>query len=167
LRLRTSAPQPMKRSRLAKCRTAEDHARQAITCPFADTKYFKCSPTGGRKHTVYIKIDFVATNKAKILQLARSKTKFDGYHTKTNPKTRASGTRVVIHVPFKIRAPRFIHIDDVGQFSKVKALKCIPDKLDPARLPEDRFKAGILHLLRETKTPKDWAAKRMTSSQQN
>src|SRR5450631_569864 len=46
LRLRASALQPIKRSRLAKCHGAEHHARHAITCPLAETKYLRCSPTG-------------------------------------------------------------------------------------------------------------------------
>lgn len=110
----------------------------------------------GRKHTVYMKIDFVATNKAKILQLARNKTKLDGYHTKTNPSAKASKLqRIVIKVPFKLKI-HFIGVDDVGQFSKVKTIKTIPDKLNPERLSEDKFKAGLLKLLKETKIPKDW-----------
>src|SRR5450755_424993 len=48
LRLRASTLQPMKRSRPAKCRGAEHHARHAIAWPWADTKYFRCSPTGCR-----------------------------------------------------------------------------------------------------------------------
>src|SRR5580692_8873627 len=58
----------------------------------------------GRNHTVYRKIDFVATNKSKILQLARSKTKLDRYETKTNPKGGVrTGTRLVVHVPVKVK----------------------------------------------------------------
>ncbi len=111
---------------------------------------------GVHKQTVYKKIAFVAKNKQKILQLARSKTKLDGYHTKTNPKAKASNAvRILIKVPFKIKT-RFVSIEGVDQFTKVRSVKAIPDKLNPERLSEKQFKAGILRLLKETKTPKDW-----------
>lgn len=110
----------------------------------------------GRNHTVYRKIDFVATNKSKILQLARSKTKLDRYETKTNPKGGArTGTRLVVYVPVKIKT-RFITIDAIDQFAAAKRVKAVPDKMTPERLSEKQFKAGILKLMQETKVPKDW-----------
>ncbi len=39
----------------------------------------------GSSQTVYRKIDFLATNRAKILHLARDKVKLAKYNTKTNP----------------------------------------------------------------------------------
>lgn len=110
----------------------------------------------GRSHTVYKKIDFVATNKRKILQLARNKKKLESYETKSNPKGgRRAGTRIVIQVPFKVKT-RFITIDAVDQFGKAKHVRTVPDKMTPERLPEWQFKAGLLKLMQETKVPKDW-----------
>lgn len=110
----------------------------------------------GRNLTVYKKIDFVATNKKKILQLARNKTKLDGYETKSNPKGGGTaGTRIVLRVPIKIKT-KFITIDAVDQFSKAKQVKEVTDQMSPERLSEKQFKAGLLKLMRETKVPKDW-----------
>lgn len=107
-------------------------------------------------HTAYRKIDFVETNKRKILQLARSSTKLAKYHTKTNPTVSLGRMhRIVLRVPFKVRM-HFIAIYEVSQFSKVKTIKRIPNTLYPARLPEKQVKAGIIRLLGENKTPRDW-----------
>jgi len=109
----------------------------------------------GRNQTAYRKLDFVETNKRKILQLARNKKKLDSFHTKTNPKTARAGTRITIKVPFKAE-PRFVTIEDVDQFRKVKGAQPSSAGLKPPRLPEKRVKAGILKLLGESKNPKDW-----------
>ncbi len=109
----------------------------------------------GRNHTAYRKLDFVEANKRKILRLARDKKKLDSFHTKTNPKAPRIGERVTIKVPFKAK-PRFISIDDVDQFNKVKRLHPSSVTLNPERLPEKRIKAGLLKLLGESKNPKDW-----------
>lgn len=110
----------------------------------------------GRRQTVYRKIDFVATNRAKILQLARNKGKLAKYHTKTNPKSGAAKLRhIVLKVPYRLKT-RFVRVGDVDQFARVKALRSIPQKLAPERLAEKQVKVGILRLLKETKVPKDW-----------
>jgi hypothetical protein len=110
----------------------------------------------GSNQTVYKKIDFVATNKSKILQLARSKVKLAGYHTKTNPKAHgAKFGRIILKIPFRIKI-HALAVDEVDQFSKVKAVKVVPERLTPERLSEKAFKVGLLRLLRETTIPKDW-----------
>lgn len=90
----------------------------------------------GSLQTVYRKIEFVASNKAKILQLARNKKKLDSYHTKTNPRSGGARTTVTIRLPFAHRT-HFIAIDAVDQFSKAKKIKTIPENLSPERLPEN------------------------------
>lgn len=108
----------------------------------------------GQSHTVYTKIGFVESNKAKILKLARNKKQLAGYHTKTNPKTTA--TKVLqVRVPF-LPKTQFVTVGDIDQFSKVKKVKKIPAALNPERLPEKAVKTGILKLLHEVKVPKDW-----------
>lgn len=110
----------------------------------------------GRKQTVYRKIHFVERNKKKILSLANNKIETEKYHTKTNPKTSLSGTqRVVLKVPFRVKT-HFLTLDDVDDFSKVRKIKSVPEKLIPYRLPEKQVKAGFLKLLKETINPKDW-----------
>lgn len=108
----------------------------------------------GLMQTVYRKIDFVGGNKHKILSLARNKKQLANYPTKTNPRVRVV-TSVKIRLPFMLKT-RFVGIDDVDQFKKVRKIRKVPNALDPERLPEQRVKRGILHLLRETKVPKDW-----------
>jgi hypothetical protein len=114
----------------------------------------------GKAHTVYRKIHFVETNKRKILRLANSKKALDSYHTKTNPKGGSKGAqKIVLRVPQQIKIKtKFITIDAIDQFSKVKTIraKSIPDKLSPERLPEQRVKRGLVKLLGETEVPKDW-----------
>jgi hypothetical protein len=110
----------------------------------------------GSSQTVYRKIDFIATNRDKILQLARSRPKLAKYHTKTNPKTiTAKLERIILKVPFRLRT-RFVRVDDVDQFAKVKRVRTIPHDLVPARLSEKQVKVGLLRLLKEIKVPKDW-----------
>ncbi|MGH9774701.1 MAG: hypothetical protein ACRD50_07115 [Candidatus Acidiferrales bacterium] len=104
--------------------------------------------------TVYRKLDFVESNKHKIMSLARSKKQREGYHTKTNPRVGVV-TSVKLRVPF-LPQTRFISIDDVDQFAKAKKIRTVPNKLTPERLPERTVKFGILRLLRELKFPKDW-----------
>jgi len=110
----------------------------------------------GRTQTIYTKVEFVETNKRKILQLASSRKKLESYHTKTNPKnTVVKGERVVIKIPFKIKTS-FVTVDDVDQFARIRKIKNISQKPKPERLPETKFKAGILRLLKESHSPKDW-----------
>jgi hypothetical protein len=109
----------------------------------------------GSVQTVYHKNEFVASNRRKILQLARDKKKLEGYHTKTNPAGVRSTTKLTLRVPFSPRT-RFISIDEIEQFSRVKKIKKIPERLNPERLAERIVKRGILRLLQEAKNPKDW-----------
>jgi hypothetical protein len=108
----------------------------------------------GPVQTVYRKIGFVVSNKAKILSLARNNKQLAGYHTKTNPRGNAV-TAVKIRMPFVVRT-HFVTIDDVEQFKKARKIRKIPDTLVPKRLSEQKVKLGILRLLQELKIPKDW-----------
>jgi hypothetical protein len=79
--------------------------------------------------------------------------------TKTNPKINVnvripSGQQIKVSVPLQARS-KFIRVDDIGEFSKVKKIKSTAG-LSPARLSEARTKAAFLDLLGETKMPKDW-----------
>ncbi len=78
----------------------------------------------GSVQTVYRKIEFVESNKRKILQLARNKKGLERYHTKTNPRINGAKRTLTLRLPF-IAKTRFIAIDDVQQFSKVKKIKNI------------------------------------------
>lgn len=108
----------------------------------------------GLRQTVYRKIEFVESNKRKILSLASNRKQREEYHTKTNPRL-GMNRSVKLVIPFVPRI-RFITIDEVDQFAKAAKIKKIPDALKPERLPERTTKLGILRLLRELKFPKDW-----------
>jgi hypothetical protein len=121
----------------------------------------------GRRTTVYKKIPFVGTNKRRILSLARDGRQLERYHTKTNPKIKVNirvpkGQQIKVNVPLQVRS-KFIRVEDIAEFAKAKTITTIAG-LSPPRLSEARTKAGFLKLLGETKTPKDWGAKIMTSS---
>lgn len=107
----------------------------------------------GKVQTVYKKIPFVAANKRTILQLANNKRKLESYHTKSNPKTPTQ--RIVIRSPFKIKT-RYVSIDQVEQFARVKKSRSVRERLFPERLPEKKIKAGLVRLLGERRVPKDW-----------
>lgn len=110
----------------------------------------------GKVQTIYRKIHFVETNKRKILNLANSRKKLEAFHTKTNPRnTTSRNKRIIIRVPFGVKT-RFITLDEIDQFSRVKKVHSVPNKLSPERLSEKLVKAGLLRLLKETIDPKDW-----------
>jgi hypothetical protein len=50
---------------------------------------------------------------------------------------------------------KFIRVEDIKEFAKAKVVISGPG-LSPARLSESKMKQGVLSLLGETKTPKDW-----------
>jgi hypothetical protein len=113
----------------------------------------------GKVQIIYRKIHFVERNKRGILRLANNKKKLEGYHTKTNPRGSGGTQRIVVHAPFRIKT-RFVMLDEVDQFSKVRQVKSVPSELSPARLSESQVKAGLLKLLKETIDPKDWGGER-------
>lgn len=110
----------------------------------------------GEVQTVYRKIDFVVRNKDKILSLARSKDRFDKYHTKTRPKIDVvvKNATIRLKVPFRVEAAS-LDPSLVDQFSRMKKQTGAAG-LRPARLSEVRTKKGIIKLLGDTHTAKDW-----------
>src|SRR5664280_12494 len=107
--------------------------------------------------TIYKKTDFVTANRSRILSLARDRVQLDSFHTKTNPKINVhlnKGQKITVKVPFRVRSD-FIRVEDIREFSKAKKNKSI-GSFKTARLSEEKTKKGILKLLGETKTPKDW-----------
>jgi hypothetical protein len=109
----------------------------------------------GRTLTAYVKYEFVQQNLREIIRLAGNPTKLSAYNTKTNPRISFSGSIIRVKVPFRPRVFS-IAIDDVKEFSRVKQVKDVPVKLDPARLPEAFVKRGLTRLLGEPISAKDW-----------
>jgi hypothetical protein len=106
----------------------------------------------GRIQTLYIKSEFVESNKKKILRLAGDTCALENFHTKTNP--RSVGRTTIIKVPFTPKV-RYLTIDDVDQFRNVKGVSA-GSLYNPKRLPEAKMKRGLIRLLGERKIPKDW-----------
>lgn len=107
----------------------------------------------GRKTTAYAKLDQHRVREA--LKLANNKSKRDAYHTKSRPKIKVVGHTVTIRVPFRPKV-KALHVEDVKEFHKVKAITSIPSSMSPPRLPEAVVKKGIVKLLGEQLDPKDW-----------
>lgn len=105
----------------------------------------------------YRKDDFYHANKAKILAAAGNPAKLKAIPTKRNPERSTEG-----HVTIRIKLPRgmhfeqpkFITIDDIDSFKKVR--KVPPAGNLPVSLSEKKFKDGLLQILRQGGTFKDW-----------
>jgi hypothetical protein len=109
----------------------------------------------GKNGTAYFKIAFVQHNLKKILSLAGNRRKHSQYHTKTNPRGTISAKVLKLKIPFK-PVVRSVTVDDIDEFAKVRSIKNVPPTLSPERLPEARFKRGIIALLGDAVIPKDW-----------
>ncbi|MGE0565291.1 MAG: hypothetical protein AB7O50_12320, partial [Pseudolabrys sp.] len=156
--------QAVKTIREVAATTGYDTKRIAtIAHPLAGEKLFDQSrvfdKVVGKATTAYKKIPFVTRNKEKILRLARNKGALENFHTKTNPKIKtkvalSKGQRITVKAPFRVQV-KFIRSEEIGEFAKAKTVKSLSG-LSPARLSESKTKKGILSLLGEAKTPKDW-----------
>lgn len=101
--------------------------------------------------TAYEKIDFIHSNKKRILGLAASPAKLKAFPTKRNPvnrvvQVRLSGSRAQV---------QSLTIDDIDSFWKVRSV----DNRDPEigdELSETEFKAGLQRILGEHGRFKDW-----------
>jgi len=105
--------------------------------------------------TIYKKIDFVVTNKKKILTLARNSKRFDKYFTKTNSKGESKSMQtIILKVPFKAETI-YVQLEQMEEFSRVKDV-ILKSSSAQDRLPEVAVKTGIIKLLGEAHVPKDW-----------
>lgn len=94
----------------------------------------------------------------KILSLAGNKSKIDKIPTKVKA-TIASGKTITIKIPQAQAKIKAVTIDDIDSFSRVRKIKNVNTAL--AKIPETKFKHGILKILSETgKPPKDWGGEK-------
>lgn len=108
--------------------------------------------------TAYTKDDAYKGVWQKVLKYAGNKEKINKIPTKVNP---AGGKQKTITIRFPANRARIeqITINDIASFSKVKKIKTVKPSL--AKIPEAKFKKGILKILNETTKPsKDWGGEK-------
>lgn len=101
----------------------------------------------------YEKDRFYSSHKARILRLVQDPAAFAGFPTTKTPKA-AIPPRLPILIPRSQIQARFITIDDMDSFNRVKRVRVEPGEYSP--LPEKRFKEGIARILGDSGTFKDW-----------
>lgn len=106
----------------------------------------------GGTDPVYQKDSFYCQHTNYILDLANNRKKLKNIPTKTNPKIEKLTIRVSI--PNKNVRPKFVTIDDIDSFSKVKHIQSVSSVIPP--LYEKQFKNGIKSILGEIGHFQDW-----------
>jgi len=107
--------------------------------------------------TGYEKDPFYSAQKGKILRLVQDPVAFASFPTKTRPRA-ALQRAVTIRIPRPRIQARYITIDDIDSFSRVKTVRVDPGDYTP--ISESRFKAGIAKLLGESGQFRDWGGER-------
>lgn len=112
--------------------------------------------------TAYKKYPAVNTVKRKILRLAKDKKKLATHPTIRKPALGQFQVRIAQNVRDVTVAVKYLTVDEVENFSKIKLLKAakLPKKMIPARLPETIFKYGIANILGNRGTFKDWGGEK-------
>lgn len=115
--------------------------------------------TKHKNDTAYSKDDSYQGPWKQILNLAGNNAKINKIPTKTNPKIKIKSEKITIKVPASFRAKaKLIVIDDVDSFNKVKKVKDITG-ISP-KIAENKFKNGILKILNEKSSQKDWGGEK-------
>lgn len=100
---------------------------------------------------IYEKDGFYSQNKRKILSLAQNKTKLNKFPTKSNPVSQVK--TVIVKYNRSIVNRKFISVDDVDTFSKVRRVKSVV--LGP-RLYESKLKDALKAIIGEPGEFQDW-----------
>ncbi|HEV1996473.1 MAG TPA: hypothetical protein VGR03_19225 [Candidatus Acidoferrum sp.] len=133
-----------------------------IATPLAANNLFEKTKDNGR--TAYRKYQNINTVKQKIMGLASNTAKLEAHITTRKPKVSSSEIRVRVdrRAAEVFADVRFLTIDDVHNFSKVRSLKHkqLPSELDPPKLPEKVFKYGMANILGNKGTFKDWGGEK-------
>ncbi len=107
--------------------------------------------------TAYEKDPFYSAQKTKILRLVQDPIAFASFPTKTRPRSAMPKT-VTIRIPRPQLRARYITVDDIDSFSRVRTMRVEPGDYTP--IPEVRFKAGIARILGESGRFRDWGGER-------
>lgn len=107
--------------------------------------------------TAYEKDPFYSAQKKKILRLVQDPVAFDSFPTKARPRA-ALPKDVTIRIPRPRIQLRYITVDDIDSFSRVRNVRIEPG--DYTAIPETRFKKGIAKILGESGRFRDWGGER-------
>lgn len=127
-----------------------------LATPLAHAGLFEIVKDGNR--VAYRKHRHIATVRDKILSLARDAKKLAKHVTVRTAGAPKKTISVKVLLSSKNVSVRYITIDDIDNFKKVRNIKMtdVPEKLAPEALQEKDFKAGLLKLLPGTDAAKDW-----------
>lgn len=112
---------------------------------------------GAAGMTAYEKDPFYSAQKKKILRLVQDPVAFASFPTKTRPRATLPSA-VTIRIPRARITARYITVDDIDSFSRVRTVQVEPGDYTP--IPEARFKAGIARILGESGRFRDWGGER-------
>ncbi len=107
--------------------------------------------------TAYEKDPFYSAQKKKILRLVQDPVAFASFPTKARPRA-ALPKDVTIRIPRPRIQLRYITVDDIDSFSRVRKIRIEPG--DYTAIPETRFKKGIAKILGESGRFRDWGGER-------
>lgn len=107
--------------------------------------------------TAYEKDPFFSARKNQILRLVQNSVAFAGFPTKARPRATLEKT-AIIRIPRPRVQARYITIDDIDSFSRVKTI--LIDPSDYTAIAEARFKTGIAKILGEGGRFQDWGGER-------
>jgi len=107
--------------------------------------------------TAYQKDPFYSTQKHKILRLVQDPIAFANFPTKTRPRAALSKV-LTIRIPCRRIQTRYITVDDIDSFSRVRNLQVDAGAYTP--IPEARFKTGVARILGEAGRFQDWGGER-------
>ena len=107
--------------------------------------------------TAYEKDPFYSAQKKKILRLVQDPVAFASFPTKARPRA-ALPKDVTIRIPRPRIQLRYITVDDIDSFSRVRNVRIEPG--DYTAIPETRFKKGIAKILGESGRFRDWGGER-------
>lgn len=107
--------------------------------------------------TAYEKDTFYTAQKKKILRLVQDPVAFAAFPTKTRPRATTQKT-MSIRIPRPRIQARYITIDDIDSFSRVRTILVEPGEY--TAIAEARFKGGIARILGESGHFQDWGGER-------
>jgi len=107
--------------------------------------------------TAYEKDSFYSAQKKKILRLVQNPVAFASFPTKTRPRATLPKA-ITIQIPRQRIEARYITIDDIDSFRRVRSIRVDPGDYTP--IPEARFKRGVAKILGEGGRFKDRGGER-------
>jgi len=107
--------------------------------------------------TAYEKDRFYSAKREKILRLVQDPVAFASFPTKARPRPELP-KEVIIRIPRPRIQVRYITIDNIDSFSRVRKVRIDPGDYTP--IPETRFKKGIAKILGESGRFRDWGGER-------